>query len=792
MTNVDVHGDAVKSQDQKDYDKAAEQAFSETQKFERMSSLGSTLQSEFSRAMSDRSLIEQRWIKDLNQFKGEYEPEELAKMGDRAKTYVRKTRVKVKTADSRMTDLLFPNGTEKNWSIKPTPKPTLPEDVMTQLQAKSATLSSQQGIPPNEMLEKLVNEHACKAAEAMTRTINDQITEANYKAVCQKVLHSGNLYGTGLMKGPLLENRVRSIYAPVPSEQGGAKWKTTHTAYLAPVVQFVSLFNWYPDMSSVELEGCRFTYEVHQMTQADMMKLAKRKTFNSTAIRNYVEGNPTGRQIQRSVMDDKRDSDTLTFQRDATYKWDVLERWGWLTGQQLREAGATVKDEDLHEVFFSQVWLLPEGEVLKVHLHDVAGEADWPYKVYYFEKDEDSIFGNGLAEIMRDDQTMINAGVRMMLDNAAFSAGPMFEIDENLLASGENTNTVAPWRTFKRRVQAGNSNQNARAVHVIQTSPNMEGLSRVVSMFDANADEVTAMPRYMSGENVSQGAAGTASGMSMLMGAANIVLKDLLSSWDNGVSQPVIDGLYRWNMKYNPDNAIKGDFCVDAKGASSMIAKEVRAQQLQAFLQLTQNPQDQMLVNRKKALREWANCLEMSDVMLTDEEVEAAAKSPEAQQQAQLMQAQQQLAMAELQGRGNKLMAEAEHVAAKVKHIEAQITALAEQAVSERVQSIFASVQAAQGALSAPGVALAADQIYVSAGGRDHAEQRAQQDSDQAMEMIAQSMAPQQGAPVGTNQPQQAQPQQAAIPEQQAQAQSAMQGANAGMQTARNDAGAAQ
>lgn len=790
---VDAQGDGVKTAEQQQYDAAAAVAFSEQASFEKMSALGVVLVGEFTRAMADRTQIEQRWLRDLRQFKGEYEPEEITKMGARAKTFVRKTRVKVKTADSRMADLLFPNGTEKNWSITPTPKPTLPPEVVAELTKLLETHSAQQGGQAQPgTLEKLMLEHAQKAAQSMTRVVEDQIAEAKYKEVCQKVLHSGNLYGTGLMKGPLLERRVRSAYVPeINAETSKSVWELKHTAYAAPTVLFTSLWNWYPDMSAIDLEGCRYTYEVHPMTQADMMRLAKRKAFNSAAIRNHVETHPDGAKIQRAVMDEKRDDDTMSYQRDKTYTWDVLERWGWLTGEQLLEAGVSadkIKDDLRHEVFFSQVWMLPNGQVLKVHLHDVAGEADWPYKLYYFEKDEDSIFGNGLAEILRDDQSMINAGVRMMLDNGAFSAGPMFEIDENLLASGEDTQTIAPWRVFRRRVQASNSNQNTKAVNVIQTTANLEGLGRIVSMFDNNADEVTALPRYMSGENATQGAAGTASGMSMLMGAANIVLKDLLSSWDNGVSQPVFTGFYKWNMKFNPDASIKGDYCVDARGASSLIAKEVRAQQLQGFLQATASPQDQALVNRKKALREWANCLEMADVMFSDEEIDANSKSPEAQQQMQMMQMQQQLAMAELQGRGAKLIAEAERASAQVQHINAQVQHMAEQAVSERVQAIFASVQAAQAALSGQGVAVAADQLFRSAGGRDQQQVRANQQDEQGMGLLSESVKP--DAPVGaqgTNLPQSAAPAHAQADTSGVQPPSAMQGVNAGMQTVRND-----
>lgn len=36
----------------------------------------------------------------------------------------------------------------------------------------------------------------------------------------------------------------------------------------------------------------------------------------------------------------------------------------------------------------------------------------WPYHLYYLDHDETSIFGDGLASIMRDDQKMLNASIR--------------------------------------------------------------------------------------------------------------------------------------------------------------------------------------------------------------------------------------------------------------------------------------------------------------------------------------------------------------------------------------------
>ena len=73
------------------------------------------------------------------------------------------------------------------------------------------------------------------------------------------------------------------------------------------------------------------------------------------------------------------------------------------------------------------VWLFPDGQVVKAILSPIEG-VEWPYELYFFDKDETSPFGEGIASIMRDDQEMINAAARMILDNAAVTAGPQFEV----------------------------------------------------------------------------------------------------------------------------------------------------------------------------------------------------------------------------------------------------------------------------------------------------------------------------------------------------------------------------
>jgi hypothetical protein len=390
--------------------------------------------------------------------------------------------------------------------------------------------------------------------------------------------------------------------------------------------------------------------------------------------------------------------------------YTVIERWGWLRGEDLKASGVDVPEERCHEMFFSNVWLLPSGQIIKAVLQPISG-VTWPYHIYYFDKDETSIFGEGMASIIRDDQSMINAATRMILDNAAITAGPMVEVNTSLLSRLDNVTELGPWKVWLRN----QTNPGQRAVTAIDMPSKLNELGAIVQMFENNADEISAVPRYMSGENVSQGAAGTASGMSMLMGAVNIIIKDLVTAWDEGVTRPFLSAMYRWNMQFNPDQEVKGDFNVKARGTASLVAKEVRTRQLNEFAAMTANPLDGPYVKRDRLLRYRAEANEMSDVVKTEEEVAEEQKNSQGQQQ-QMQEMQMKLQMAEMEAKIAKLTAEAEKTQAQTQLAMAQAQLSQAKAIESKVEAIYAALQAGGVAASNPMIAPAGDEILKSSG----------------------------------------------------------------------------
>lgn len=671
----------------------------DTSFYDEIGALGPQLLAEFSEAEMARRDTEERWLKDLRQYKGIYDPEIEKLIGpNRSKAFVRSTRVKVKTVDARVADLLFPSNSERNWTAEPTPMPSIDEETEQNLFA--SLRETLQREPTSAEFDAAVNKLAKEAAARMTKVIDDQLTDARYRETARKVLHSGHVYGTGVLKAPLVERKVRTKFV-----LEGGKWVRKTLSYVVPFVEYVPLWRFYPDMCATELKDCRYVFERHMMTRAALSELAKKRSFRAQVIKDYILANPLGAQTHfRNADTEIRDMGARSGARtkdDGQY--EVLERWGWLDGEVLAQAGVDVPPERMHETFFSNVWLLPNGEIIKIALEPING-VTWPYHVYYADKDETSIFGDGFPAIMRDDQTMINAATRMVLDNAALTAGPQIEANMSLLASSERAEDIYPFKIWARN---GSSPEHP-ALRVLNIPNGLEELLPLVDMFQRNSDDVTAIPRYMQGENATQGAAGTASGMSMLMANASIVMKDLITNFDEGVTRSFIEAMYMWNMQFNPDNACKGDFDIKARGTASLMAKEVRAQQLNQFAS-TIAPEDAPYVKREELLRQRAEAHDLASVVKTEEEVLAEQNNEAAQQQAQMAQQMQQLQMQMQQLQAQKMQSEIDKITADIERIKAIAT-------KTNVDAAYAGMQAGGVATERPQIAPAGDAILKSAG----------------------------------------------------------------------------
>lgn len=598
--------------------------------------LATKVRERFKSAEIARREVEQRWLKDLRQYRGQYDPDVLQRIHpNRSKAFIRITRTKVKTVDSRLVDLLFPGNGDANWSIRPTVIPELgPENMRNILMAIQQSGTKR---VTKDIIDTAVKAYADDRAKRMGVQISDQLGKMNYRDILRNVIHSGNQYGTGILKGPMIMLSKSKSYSQVEGKNDSTSWKLETKDQLLPYIESVPVWDFYPDMSAYRIEDCRYCIQRHKMNKRQLLDLSKRSDFLSDSITDFIEkeqeGNWEDKYFDSEIKEIGERSSTKFGQKRAERKYEILEYWGFLDAKDLEEVGATVPEElrgDLE--IASNVWVVGD-KVIKAAVSHL-GDLQWPFFLYYYDKDETSIFGEGIPTIMRDIQELVNSAFRAMLDNAAIAAGPQFEVNLDLLSEDEDPTDIHPFKVWLRTGEGAEA--ATQAVRVMEMPSHTNEFLAMCQAFENYADEVTTIPRYMWGDNT-PGIGRTASGMSMLMGSANITIKDQVKNFDDGISKPFITAMYHWNMKFTDDDSLKGDYDVAAEGMSSLIAKEVYSQSLMQFAQITNNPVYTPMVRHDVMLKSIADSLELSDknLILSDQEVKANRQMQQQEEQKQ-------------------------------------------------------------------------------------------------------------------------------------------------------------
>jgi len=610
-----------------------------TPDFDQLRQLGQRLGQLFLEYERDRRLAELRWTKAARQFLGQYDPEvERTLDNTRSRAYPKLTRVKCVSMLSRLMNLLFP-GTEKNWSVTCSKVPNLSEEDL-QMVFDAIGLNSDPNIPlEDKIIELAIMEFAKERSHNLELEIEDQLQElggdrqVDYVALCRKVLMSGIIYGMGVLKGPFARIQRQRTWK---RNEAGQLVAEAFDAY-RPQYEFTSLWDYYPDMSAKYLHQMDGQFQRIVMSRHQLRDLADRPDFFKSVILKYLVEHPKGNYSRRPYEAEiKAMGAQMNVNDQQGRKYEVIVWDGYISGHELKFAGIEVAEDKLSEQTEAIVWIL-DGEVIKCDVNPWV-ELDVNFKVntyhhFIFEEDESTITWNGLPNIMRDSQMAVASGSRMLLDNASVTCGPQLEVNLALLRADQDLTSVHAYKTWYR--EDIGADVNSQAVRNITIDAHMTDLLKVIELFQNFADTETFI-NPATGGDMQKGPSEpfrTATGASMLRGDAALPFKDVVRNFDM-FTQSVISSVIAFNMQFNPKKTIRGDHQVIPRGATSLIAKEIRGMVLDN-LATTLSPDDARYLNRWNLLRERlaARDVDVSDGILCTKE-EAKQRDAQAAQDA--------------------------------------------------------------------------------------------------------------------------------------------------------------
>ena len=454
------------------------------------------------------------------------------------------------------------------------------------------------------------------AARQLNKLIEDQLDESNANVILRNSIFESCLLGTGIIKGPFTFNKTLHRYNL--SGNGNAREYAPEFVKV-PRIEFCSVWDFYPDPNARSMDECEYVIHRHRLNRQQFKDLINRPFFSKEKIEECLQ---MGGNYTKQSWETDLDLENNTYGDIEKYRYEVLEYWGTIDALTAREYGLEIDSaiEDNQDIQVN-VWTV-RGKVIRI-VENPFKPFRIPYQAFNYEKNPYQFFGIGVPENMDDAQSIMNGHARMAIDNLALAGNLVFDIDESALVNNQSME-VFPGKIFKR--QAGVPGQAIYGIKFPNTAPeNMQMFDK----FRQLADESTGIPSYSHGQTGVQSMTRTASGMSMLMGAASLNIKTVIKNIDDSLIKPLGESMFQWNMQfYEGELPIIGDFEIKATGSSSLMRKEVRSQRLTMFLQTIQNPQIAPFVRISEVIKELAYSLDLDpdEILNSKDEAEIHAK----------------------------------------------------------------------------------------------------------------------------------------------------------------------
>lgn len=606
-----------------------------------LTKLGNHLSQRFSVHKNDRREQEKQWLKNLYQFTGKYDPEIESKLDpNRSRAYPKLTRTKIMVIVARLMNLLFPQG-DKSWEVRPSKVPSMSQDDLDAAFYEWRDENPDEEVTQEE-LDKLVRAFAVKAARTMETHIEDQLQDAmgsatetdnsDYVTLCRRVILSAAIFNVGVLKGPMTLSRKKNIIEVVP----GGRPVVTELDSFRPYFEAVDIWRYYPDMQARTYSDMEGEFEEHVYTKQQLEGLMRREDFIRDNLKSFVDNNPEGNY---TPADHENDLDNLAGTKTARSrgkKYRLQEFWGNVSREFVENTGVELPEEmEGYDQFRVTAWLA-ERWIVKLALNPLPPSTN-VYHKFVFDDSVPGLMGGSMCEIMRDSQMAVSSSARMLIDNASVSCGPMLEIDISKMLGGQDIKSIGPFRNYF--IDNKNNPAGHRAINNISVDSHMPELLQVMDQFLQFADMETFVGGYGDTDNTPGEALRTSAGASMVMGNAALPFRDIVRSFDR-FTVSVLNALIEWNRLFNDEIRYEGDLRPVAKGATSMIAKEVRAFALDNLKQ-TLDEEEMVYIDSEKLLEQrlMARDIPIMDVKASEGEIERrqnqrAQEAEEAKQQA--------------------------------------------------------------------------------------------------------------------------------------------------------------
>lgn len=560
----------------------------EREQVARLNTYATGAMEDFEKAVAAKRNVENRWCDDAQVYDGDERLKDSKAYsndaGDRndsqnERPAYRAVRSRTLRYAARLGDMLLP-GNDIPMKVEPSPKPD--PDSFPGLQIT-------QDLTPSAVLD-----YATDAASRMQNTIKDQLFEQKFTEYGHKSIFDGTKWGTGLVKGPMMDYRKRR--KPV-----GQQSEIILDESPTPGCRYVDPWMFYDDMSPT-LEECSRCWEVHLM---DRRKLNDLKRYPNVIEKNIddllEEDDPTlPPQLSVNITTRNQKMDAIEPIKD---RWAVIEMHGLMDVEDVEKI-LGIPWTDKKSLPLVEFWFC-NGKAIKCKLGPM--ECDWRVPYYNFTPFpcDDTIWGYGVPRMGRGGAKIIRGALDATMRNASVASGPLIAFRK-----GEVTPQSGEWRLVGPIVLEVQTDSDIKDAIYAQNIPaNIEGNLELLQKGLDFLDDDILFDQIINGDVSDEEV--PAAGLLQIINLRTIFQRWIATGADNTWFKPQGDRWCQWNIQYNPDQSIKGDFDVKGIAASTLVAKDLQMQHLNVFIQTSGLPQFAGFTNNYEVFASFARMLDV-------------------------------------------------------------------------------------------------------------------------------------------------------------------------------------
>lgn len=493
----------------------------------------------------------------------------------------------VRGVEGLLSNVVVGSSTSRTFVVKASPEPELSEEdqafLRTRVQQEIDNLFTG-ATDPGALQKEIKNIEAglrteqvkvsAERAERLTTVLHDKLIESQWYDVQAKLLRTFCSMPAVVAKYPAIKLLKKLEYDNGVVSPVTKQIKT---------VEQISLFNFFPAPGATDPQTAEYVIEVRKATSNDLLDYATIPGYDTDGLLYLLDEYPVGYEeielstTEKSLEDNETENSD---EKSSSNIYDLLGYYGRIPGVYLKEYGVEVEDEK--RLYEAEIWCCA-GIVIRATLnpHPLGKR---PFYSTSFEPIEGSFWGECVTTKLAEPQRVCTAAVKSAIRNAAFSSGPVGEVDASRVLDEDDPTVIEPFSLkLVKRDPTGGGHKAYNLDYVKNITPELMSL---YNWAKEEAHTMLGLTKAAFGNSEGLGTVGrTSGGVAMILQRADHPIRLSAREFERCFIEEILQDMINDLMLYSLDDSIKGDMQVYAIGVSGLVEQEKKNSDFEWALQ---------------------------------------------------------------------------------------------------------------------------------------------------------------------------------------------------------------